>query len=658
MPIWVISLLLSYAHKIPFIGKIVKILALWYGRTTWWKILVKIRKFIIIVNSIIGVCTVFKFANYGAENIIAGLYGMGGVYIEMFTSLIKRLFNWFFELFDHTIVPKAPESRPKAPDFFKWGHRDFTWATKPMNNDGATGRIMNIAEKSELFKSPFKLFDSTPTSRADWNFTSWLWYAGICILGIGAIYLGYMIYTDPTFSLVSASDIKGKAPVYPKGGGGFTGTASSPDITITDVRGATTSASSSAGAFGEAIANTSNKISSLFKTTISYLNPLSYYTTEAEQTRRFQNFLDAQATLQHYDTRYYPFTEVNPYASYYDRLKMLFFGESDAAKSIRLQAKSFVDASLVGFSSLNDVSGAPSGVATPNSVTAIGLGTPTSTLATTGTHTIWDMVKLAQIDNKLKALSQTPLTTPAFGDTVDLSVPTALPPTVLGQEWVGHEAIYGPDFVQPGKYYSIDGKMHIKPPIEAAQVALAPAVETSTHQIPETIGAMRESVQQAVSIVSTSSSGSTSPVEQVVENISNSLSDINLSYVRDKILPPMDDMDAWCVYAAVNRDILDSLPVDKEFLNRVVETVQKWGENEILHERLQNALNLLSQEGLFNYDSATEARAPGVFLVSLKKLISKLAAWIRAARQLQASSKTPEIIYVDAVRLLDFSYAL
>jgi hypothetical protein len=34
--LWVISGILGYAHKIPFIGKTIALLSLWYGRTTWW----------------------------------------------------------------------------------------------------------------------------------------------------------------------------------------------------------------------------------------------------------------------------------------------------------------------------------------------------------------------------------------------------------------------------------------------------------------------------------------------------------------------------------------------------------------------------------------------------------------------------------------------
>jgi hypothetical protein len=36
--LWLLSWVIFYAHKIPFIGKITTFLSIWYGRTTVWKI--------------------------------------------------------------------------------------------------------------------------------------------------------------------------------------------------------------------------------------------------------------------------------------------------------------------------------------------------------------------------------------------------------------------------------------------------------------------------------------------------------------------------------------------------------------------------------------------------------------------------------------------
>jgi hypothetical protein len=39
--LWLISGILAYAHKLPYIGRIITLLSIWYGRTTFWKILLK-----------------------------------------------------------------------------------------------------------------------------------------------------------------------------------------------------------------------------------------------------------------------------------------------------------------------------------------------------------------------------------------------------------------------------------------------------------------------------------------------------------------------------------------------------------------------------------------------------------------------------------------
>lgn len=111
--LWLITGVLSYAQKIPFIGRIVPLLGLWYGKTTWWKILVKLRKMFVIFNAIIGVLMVYKTVGFSSDNILAGFSAMGYTYIEMLMNLTKRMFNWFVELFDHKIVPNVPNNKPK-----------------------------------------------------------------------------------------------------------------------------------------------------------------------------------------------------------------------------------------------------------------------------------------------------------------------------------------------------------------------------------------------------------------------------------------------------------------------------------------------------------------------------------------------------------------
>lgn len=91
--LWVVTAVLSYAHKIPFIKQIISVLSLWYGRTTIWKVLIKLRKMFIIFNAIIGIFMVYKTVGFNHENLLAGFSGMGHSYLEIFVNFNKRLFH-------------------------------------------------------------------------------------------------------------------------------------------------------------------------------------------------------------------------------------------------------------------------------------------------------------------------------------------------------------------------------------------------------------------------------------------------------------------------------------------------------------------------------------------------------------------------------------
>lgn len=105
-----LSTLLSYGHKLPLIGKIFTKLSLWDGKTTIWQILVKIRKLIIITNALIGVYAVLSISGFSYDNILAGFMGLGATYFEILSSLLNRLYNFFFNIFDNKIIPNVPSN--------------------------------------------------------------------------------------------------------------------------------------------------------------------------------------------------------------------------------------------------------------------------------------------------------------------------------------------------------------------------------------------------------------------------------------------------------------------------------------------------------------------------------------------------------------------
>jgi hypothetical protein len=93
--LWLITAVLSYAHKIPYIGRIITLLSMYYGKTTIWKVLIKLRRLFILFNAVIGIFMVYKTRapGFSADNILAGFAGMGHTYLELFMNFNKRLFN-------------------------------------------------------------------------------------------------------------------------------------------------------------------------------------------------------------------------------------------------------------------------------------------------------------------------------------------------------------------------------------------------------------------------------------------------------------------------------------------------------------------------------------------------------------------------------------
>jgi hypothetical protein len=209
--LWIISTILAYAHKIPFIGKIISLLSLWYGRTTIWKVLVKIRKLFLIFNAAIGVLMVYKTVGYDHETFMAGILTMGDTYLKIFVNMTKRLFNWFFELFDYRIAPNIP-NKPTPPTVtsYMWHPRGLEHSTPWYNKIPDLSKIPN-----DWPLNPFGInvnINSTPWYR---DLNTWLWVGGsICVAGF--MFLTFKFITDPLYVsdlLGTHPDIKGKTPI-------------------------------------------------------------------------------------------------------------------------------------------------------------------------------------------------------------------------------------------------------------------------------------------------------------------------------------------------------------------------------------------------------------------------------------------------------------
>jgi hypothetical protein len=161
---------------------------LWYGRTTWWKLLVYSRKLFVVSNAIIGVYTILSITGFSFENIVTGIYVIGHTYLENFTAIIHKLFGWLLNLLNG-MVPKVPDIptppieppvEPSYPDERQYPPYDYPRPHKriPWFDDPKPANEYTLPEYVGF---------NLPSS--DWNLSSWLWYGGIAILTIGALYL-------------------------------------------------------------------------------------------------------------------------------------------------------------------------------------------------------------------------------------------------------------------------------------------------------------------------------------------------------------------------------------------------------------------------------------------------------------------------------------
>jgi hypothetical protein len=214
--LYIFTGILAYAHKIPLLGRVISLITFWYGKTTWWRMLVKIRKIFIIVNAIIGILMVYKTVGFSSDNILAGFAGMGHTYIELFTNLTKEMFNWFVKLFDHKVIPNVPKPGNNPSSYF-WSPRgmDMAWHQKLPKLDSIP---------SEWVTNPFQV-NINPSTPWYMEWKTWFYVAGT----IGALYFGYKFIIDPLFISnivppIDSTNVSTKVPTI--------NTGVEPDITL------------------------------------------------------------------------------------------------------------------------------------------------------------------------------------------------------------------------------------------------------------------------------------------------------------------------------------------------------------------------------------------------------------------------------------------
>lgn len=325
----------------------------------------------------------FKITGFSSDNLIAGISSMGATYVEMVATLTKRLFNWLFNLFDYKVVPNVPNNPPS------WRGVKDLWYGKPVEG---LDKIIDMANKQDFYRSPVNISAST-----EWHIPTWVWYTGIAIVSAGLAYLGYKFITDPLFidNFISSKSAKGKAP-FPHRDTTPTPGAPTPDITVSDARTGGVAESILGG-----VAYINNRVSAFNRAVVDTLNPFNYFTTSTETAKQFSSFMERQNVLEQADKRFYPFTENNPYDSWFKKLRISLTGESLVESADRLRARQFAERVLNSLA-VNPEVFETTGSVTP--ATSVGLGFKTPLVS----NSYLEMLNAFQVENKIKSIPATP----------------------------------------------------------------------------------------------------------------------------------------------------------------------------------------------------------------------------------------------------------
>lgn len=414
--LWLITAILGYARKLPFISKIINMLSLWYGRTTWWQILGKLRKGFVICNALIGILIMFKAVGFSFDNILIGFMAMGHAYFEVLGNITNKIFNWLLNLFDHKIVPNVPNTKPSGGEKIKsvidYINKPIEQVKEPIPLDDLLRNpikrepYFSLREQYAKYKPKWSLRDELPIIEiSPWykDTSTWLYLIGIgCSLTVA--YFGYKIYSDPAwiYSILTTPESVTVTPNTPKGP--LPPLPPSPDITLGD--NTSKSIGSLMATLGKGITNSTSYIR-------NKLNPFSYFSTTAEINNQFQTFMDYQSNPITKNRRLYPFTENNPYLPWYKKLKVAMFGEGtfDGLQRLKDHAKAeqWYEAIrngkshiTVGATPADSLANTPLPITTPNAWSNIGVG------AKPIFSSFYDNNHNLNIENKFKSITPIP----------------------------------------------------------------------------------------------------------------------------------------------------------------------------------------------------------------------------------------------------------
>ena len=376
---FLISGLLAYGSKIPVISKATKVLSVWYGRTTWWKMLIYMRKCFIIINAIIGVYTVFRITGFSTDNVIAGIAGLGGTYVEIFTSFVKRLFRWFHDLLDFKVVPKPSDS---------W------W---PGENGSKTSVTILGEDKSpEPFISLRETYKNSNSSFNTSWIPNWIYYGLLAILTGGVIYVCYSLYNDTGI-------FNSNEPLIDKGKGRADDNNPPPEPGPSRLVSTFLSVTNGINMVTSSIIGIPKAISSV-------LNPFNWVNSGGPTP--VEQIMQTQVDYNHSNLRLYPYTLNNPYDSWFTKFRLAVFGETEFERTRRMQFRAKM-LEPFNFTSATEDFDDEIGITTPGIRTPIiNIGLAPGVDTTFETNTVWDEVRQRNIKVKMDNIPPTPVHTP------------------------------------------------------------------------------------------------------------------------------------------------------------------------------------------------------------------------------------------------------
>jgi hypothetical protein len=317
MYLWLFSWVVYLANKIPYLSRIVTVLSLVYGRTTWWKILVKLRKLFVVFNALIGMYVVYKTTGFGVDSFWNNFIAIGEKYVDIFLNFNKVLFNWLLDLFDYKLIPGG-NTPPKLN-----GNNGTSWNIL----DALNKKSYKYGDESKDFISLREIYMKSENKVDSSSWYTWFYYGTVFLGGavvLGACYFGYKMITEPGFWLPdNHGGVIPRTNVIPPSSIADSGSSDFHDSTNT---------------IASILSRASSRLSRVAEHTNQFLkklNPLTWYpsVSDLELEKRLFNLNQENTNLS--NNSYYPFREIHPYDSWFKKLRISWLGETTFERKIR-----------------------------------------------------------------------------------------------------------------------------------------------------------------------------------------------------------------------------------------------------------------------------------------------------------------------------------